>query len=637
MAEVYRTTPDAMVGRTVEQISGSPADSICNSEDDRDVMDTLREKHIAEQSHVDASGTQRWVEVTKRPILDADQRAVGVLAVANDITERKRDEERLIQARVAAEAANTAKSEFLANMSHEIRTPLNGVIGMLDLLDRDTFDSEQRSMLDTARSSADALLTLINDVLDFSKIEAGKLVLENIEVDLVPIVEEVATLFSRHAHAKGVELSCLVHQNVPASVRGDPTRVRQILTNLVSNAIKFTEAGEVFIDLHVTGTEEVAGVGTVAMVRAEVRDTGIGMSEEVISRLFSAFTQADSSTTRRYGGTGLGLTIARRLVEAMKGTLEVTSTPGSGSTFSVTLPLTVMRQARGPAASADLRGVKALIVDDNATNRLILEHYLTAAGMQHVSVASAHLGLEAARAAAGTNAPFDIVLLDYQMPEIDGLGFISRLRADAAIANIPCVVLSSLGDRSGLPDTTGVAAWLGKPVRHAALLRILGNIMDANRSGRREIASSKLVDGKPAFPGTRVVLAEDNIVNQKVALRVLSTFGISTELAVNGEEAIALVKAGHFDAVLMDCQMPVLDGYEATRAIREWERASGSPRIPIIAMTANALASDRTRCLDAGMDDHVAKPFKREALGAMLAKWMRRDPSDATRDLAAGG
>jgi PAS domain S-box-containing protein len=619
LAQLYQTSSDEMIGKTVEQISGASGDVMCAAQDDRDVIDTAREKHIAEELHVDASGTRRWVQITKRPMLGVDNKAVGVLGVVNDITQRKHDEQRLIQARIDAEAANRAKSEFLANMSHEIRTPLNGVIGMLDLLDGEAFDPERRSMLDTARSSADALLTLINDVLDFSKIEAGKLALEEIDFELSPIVEEVATLFSREAHAKGLELSCLVCREVPAIVRGDPTRFRQILANLVANAVKFTARGEVFIGLQVTSTDVVEGV-PVVLLRVEVRDTGIGMSAEVVGRLFQAFSQADSSTTRRYGGTGLGLTIAKRLVEAMKGTLEVNSKIGEGSTFSAILPLAVAQHATLTPVPGGLRGLKALIVDDNATNRQILEHYLTAAGMKVMSAPGALSGLEAARSAAGSGAPFDIVLLDYQMPEVDGLGFISGLRADPAVANIPCVMLSSLGDRGGVPNNSGVAAWLAKPVRQAALRRVLATIV--GQTGARERLAEKRATGQFNFTGARVLLAEDNVVNQKVALRVLQGFSVSTELATNGEEALGLAKTEHFDAVLMDCQMPVMDGYEATRAIREWERTTGGTRVPIIAMTANALSGDRARCLEAGMDDHVAKPFRRETVGVALAKWL---------------
>jgi len=619
LAQLYRTTSDEMIGKTIEQVSGATDDLMCGSNDDQDVIATLREKHVAEELHVDCLGTRRWVEITKRPMLGVDNKAVGVLGVVNDVTQRKNDEQRLIHARTAAEAANRAKSEFLANMSHEIRTPLNGVIGMLDLLDSNAFDAEQRNMLDTARSSADALLTLINDVLDFSKIEAGKLVLEHIDFEISPIVEEVATLFSREAHAKGLELSCLVRREVPAVVRGDPTRFRQIVTNLVSNAVKFTARGEVFIGLQALGTDVVEGVPVIRL-RVEVRDSGIGMSSEVVGRLFQAFSQADSSTTRRYGGTGLGLTIAKRLVEAMAGKFEVSSNVGEGSIFAVTLPLAVAQHAALTALPRGLRGLKALIVDDNATNRLILEHYLTAAGMKYVSAGGALPGLEAARAAVQSGAPFDVILLDYQMPEEDGLGFISNLRADAAIANIPCIMLSSLGDRSGLPNTTGVAAWLGKPVRQAALLRILATVL--GHTGPREQLVQSHAREQLKFPGARVLLAEDNVVNQKVALRVLREYGASAELAVNGEEALALAKTEHFDAILMDCQMPVMDGYEAARAIRAWEHATTGRRVPIIAMTANALSGDRARCLAAGMDDHVAKPFRRETMDAALAKWL---------------
>jgi two-component system, sensor histidine kinase and response regulator len=304
----------------------------------------------------------------------------------------------------------------------------------------------------------------------------------------------------------------------------------------------------------------------------------------------------------------------------MKGTLEVNSKIGEGSTFSAVVPLPVAQHATITPVPGGLRGLKALIVDDNATNRLILEHYLTAAGMKHVSAAGALSGLEAARSAARSGEPFDIVLLDYQMAEVDGLGFIAGLRADPAIADIPCVMLSSLGDRGGVPNNSGVAAWLAKPVRQAALRRVLATIV--GQTGARERLAEKRALGQFNFMGARVLLAEDNVVNQMVASRVLQGFGVSTELAANGEEALSLARTEHFDAVLMDCQMPVMDGYEATRAIRDWERATTGKRVPIIAMTANALSGDRARCISAGMDDHLAKPFKREAVGAALAKWL---------------
>jgi CheY-like chemotaxis protein/HPt (histidine-containing phosphotransfer) domain-containing protein len=342
------------------------------------------------------------------------------------------------------------------------------------------------------------------------------------------------------------------------------------------------------------------------------------MDAAAMERLFQAFTQGDSSTTRRYGGTGLGLTIARRLTEAMNGTIEVTSNPGKGSVFTVTMRLPIVAHGPPVAKPVDLHGLKALIVDDNATNRRILEHYLTAAGMQFESADSAKAGLELARSAAARAAPFDLVVLDYQMPEMDGLGFVQELRADPEIARLPCVVLSSLGDRTGVANASSVAAWIAKPVRQASLLRILGTVA-GRTAGRDQLPRSPVVGG--TFPGARVLLVEDNVVNQQVARRMLATMGINAELAINGKEAFTYIRTEHFDLVFMDCQMPVMDGYEATDAIREWERTHGG-HTPIVAMTANAMAGDRERCLAAGMDDYLAKPIKRDLLTTMLAKWL---------------
>ncbi|MEP7246284.1 MAG: response regulator [Gammaproteobacteria bacterium] len=525
-----------------------------------------------------------------------------------------------------AQAAAQAKAEFLANMSHEIRTPMNGVIGMLDLLESGTLSSEQHNMLDIARSSADSLLTLINDVLDFSKIESGKIALEHIDVELRPIIEEVSTLFSAQANAKGVELACMVGSDVPTFVRSDPTRLRQVLSNLVSNAVKFTERGEVFVELKVgtmpalyVAEGAVPGAPQVLPIQIKVRDTGIGMAPQAVARLFSAFTQADASTTRKYGGTGLGLTIARSLTEAMGGTLEASSEPGKGSTFTADIPLQVV-EGREAARSADLRGLKALIVDDNATNRRILEHYLSAAGMHHDSTSSAAEALVAARSAAKQGSPFDMAVVDYQMPEMDGVALVNALHGDAVTGSIPCVVLSSRGDRRGVADTHGVALWLTKPVRQAALVRALATL--AGRSGGLQQLRAQPMTKHPMFLGARVLLVEDNPVNQQVAWQILSRLGITADIADNGEEALASVRTEHFDAVLMDCQMPVMDGYSAATAIREWERTTRRTRTPIIAMTANAMAGDRAKCLAAGMDDYVAKPVKIDVLAAALARWL---------------
>jgi len=528
----------------------------------------------------------------------------------------------LNQALKDAQAAARAKAEFLANMSHEIRTPMNGVIGMLDLLDSDSLDPQQRGMLETARNSADALLTLINDVLDFSKIDAGKLVLESIDVELRQIVEEVATLFSRQAQARRIELSCFVHQDVPALVQSDPTRLRQILANLVANAVKFTERGEVYVGVRVVQTADARDPASEAsptdIVEIEVRDTGIGMSAETVAGLFQAFTQADSSTTRRYGGTGLGLTIARRLIEAMNGTISVSSEPGKGSVFTVRMPLTVIARSPRVGRLVDLLGLKALIVDDNPTNVLILEHYLASAGMQFESAGSAKVGLEYARRAAARGEPFDVAVLDYQMPEMDGLGFVNELRADPPISRIPCVVLSSLGDRTGVTNAASVAAWIAKPIRQSSLLRILGTVV-GRTAGREIIAPPTTV--ATSFHGAKVLLVEDNVVNQQVATKVLTSLGVSVELAVNGEEAFACARTEQFDLIFMDCQMPVMDGYAATRAIRDWEKSNGG-HTPIIAMTANAMAGDRERCLAAGMDDYLSKPIKRDLIAEKLAQWL---------------
>jgi signal transduction histidine kinase/HPt (histidine-containing phosphotransfer) domain-containing protein len=578
-------------------------------------------------------------------------------ALAHQAAEHRTELENKVASRTAelatalksAQAGAKAKSEFLANMSHEIRTPMNGVIGMLELLQMESLDADARSMLETAHHSADALLVLINDVLDYSKIDAGKLVLEQVDVELGSLAEEVATLFSRQANAKGVEISCGIHNNVPAVLTGDPLRLRQIMANLVGNAVKFTERGEVLLgirmrELPVAAPGAAAGA---AMVQILIQDTGIGMSDIAREQLFHVFTQADASTTRKYGGTGLGLAITKSLIDAMGGTVKVTSEPGRGSTFSVFLPLAFRAggsadQAKGAAmrvvAPANRRVPRVLIVDDNATNRCILEHYLEPPHALAQSVASAQAGLQAVRAAVSDGTPFDLVLLDHQMPDVDGMGFLRALRAEAAIANTPCVVLNSLGDRVEEAHVLGVSAWLTKPVRKTQLESAIAQVRGIAPTG--PVSQPTPVEAWSA--GVRVLLVEDNRVNQQVALRMLETLGIIASIAENGELAVAAIQAQPFDLVLMDCQMPVMDGYEATRKVRAWEAASHGaprPRVPIVAMTANALFGDREKCLEAGMDDYIAKPIKRDLLAVVLAPWLKSTyailpAAEATREVA---
>ncbi len=619
-------------------------------------VDRLLDEHLRGDTHAfgvehrlrHRSGRWLWVLVRGKVVQrDEHGRPLRMMGTMIDITDRKAGEEELRKAKEAAEAATQAKSQFLATMSHEIRTPMNGVIGMTSLLLDTELTSEQREFATTVRNSGDALLTIINDILDFSKIEAGKLTLEQIDFDLDLLVEDVADLFAEQAHRKGLELVCLLPPTRPLAVKGDPHRIRQMLSNLVTNALKFTERGELAIQAAIIeqGAERLT-------VELSVRDTGIGIPLDAQAKVFDSFAQADGSTTRKYGGTGLGLAIVKQLSLLMGGDVRLTSAPGQGSTFAITLPLSKGTPSpSGAAASAALRDVPVLIVDDNATNRNVLTNHTSLWGMRPESAGSASEGFARLQAAAAQGHPYPLVLLDWHMPGEDGLSLARRILDEPGLGR-PHLVLLSSGGLDEPAQIQGLSASLTKPVRQQELHHLLASLLGT------PVEKASQDRPAPAAPAraleAHILLAEDNLVNQELARAVLEGFGCRVDVVENGREAVDALARTAYDLVLMDCMMPELDGFEATRLIRERELVArtsslvsrqgadtahesnerrttsdghrGTRRLPIIAMTANAMDGDRERCLDAGMDDYLSKPFKQEELLALLVRWIPLPP-----------
>ena len=586
-------------------------------------------------------GREKWVLTTKVPLYVNGQ-VMGTFGISRDITNLKQAECDLAKARDIALESSRLKSEFLANMSHEIRTPMNAVIGMSGLLLDTPLDEEQRDFTQTIRSSADALLTIINDILDFSKIEAGKLVVEDVDFDLREVVEGAIELTAEAAEAKQVELAAWIQPEVPISLRGDPGRIRQVLLNLVSNAVKFTHQGEVVVSVKLEHLHERR-----ARLRFSVTDTGIGIPEESQSRIFQAFMQADGSMTRKYGGTGLGLAICRQLVHLMAGKIGFESRIRVGTTFWFELTLPVVDNNLVPHSADTLIGAKVLVVDDNAANRTILERQTASWGMVNRLAADGDEAIKILREMAHAQQPMDLVLLDMRMPGPDGLQVARMIRADPVLAHTGLIMLTSMGFMQ--PDATwraaGIEAHLQKPVKHLRLMETMGLVL-RNRS-RHSLPSQSLAipEGKPRSAAqespkdVRILLAEDNSVNQKVALRQLKKLGFSAEAVANGLEALKALDQHAYPIVLMDCQMPEMDGYEATRQIRHREQhrlyLPPAGRHYIIAMTANALAGDRDECLAAGMNDYVSKPVRVDELRTALQRglaWMEAQRSN--RDIA---
>ena len=547
-------------------------------------------------------------------------------AFVRDMSHQKQTEDALASARDQALEASRLKSGFLANMSHEIRTPMNGVIGLTSLLLGTDLDETQRNYAEGVRSAGETLLTIIDDILDLSKIEAGRVEFEEVDFDLGDVIEDSARVLAGPAAAKDIELAAWCLPGVPTRVRGDPVRLQQVLLNLLGNAVKFTERGEVTLRVLLA---EPAGRKEVH-VRFEVQDTGIGIAPFARDRVFEPFAQADASTTRRFGGTGLGLALVKRLVELMGGETGVESELGRGSTFWFTLRLA--RQTGvvlAPTAAPSLEGVRALVVDDNATNRLILERELTACGMRAETLQEPLGALDVLRAAAAAGEPFGVALLDMQMPEMDGLALSDAIAADPLVAELPVIILSSAQTLSAARRSgAGAKLSLMKPIRQSelydALLRVLSPTEQPGPAARGRPERPPAVRGRG-----RVLVVEDNTINQTVAAGTLAKLGYSTDLAVNGREAVEAVSRRDYAAVLMDCQMPEMDGYEATREIRKRQAGLSGPNagarqrhLPIIAMTASATEVDRERCLAAGMDDYLSKPVRSESMEATLERWL---------------
>jgi two-component system sensor histidine kinase/response regulator len=633
----YKRRPDTeILGKTSFDVD-SPESAQKFTAIDKILAET-RQPHETEGSWIDAQNVTRWYRIIRLAVLDHTGKVVATQGMSWDVTLAKEAEQILKLAKEAAETAALAKSEFLAKMSHEIRTPMNGVIGMTDLLLDSDLAAQQREFAETIRVSAQTLLTIINDILDFSKIEAGKMVFEVINFDLVKTIESTLDIVAAGAFSRGIELVNAVPAGTPTLLRGDPGRLRQILTNLVGNAIKFTDKGEVVVSV-----DQESESATETVLKFYIQDTGIGMTPEAQTRLFEAFSQGATSTTRTYGGTGLGLAIAKKLVEMMHGEIGVESTAGVGTTFWFTAQLEKQASSATPIEDRDLSTARVLVVDDNATNRQALCRQILAWEVAATSAATGSEALQTLRGAAQESNPFGLALLDLGMPGMDGLALARAIKGDPLIANTRLVALTALGQSTSEEalKLAGIDSYLIKPVKQSRLFDCLlepsreAVVLDAVlQSDRFAVAAHSFrADPQPGKP--RILLAEDNQINQLIAVGLLLKLGYETDVVTNGLGVLEAVKKNPYNIIFMDCQMPEMDGYEAARTIRAQEQsadqASGwSLPIYIIAITANAMQGDREKCLAAGMDNYLSKPIRLPELQAAIEHWKAYSQIDAT-------